>query len=303
MLRMRGGCGGSFFLLALIAMTLGLTTPGYAIMMHDNSDPLAYEALADAFPSTRWVANRDGADPWDYGSAVLIAPQWALTAGHVAFNDNDLPYEDFVFGLGSNYMTDPGETVNVAQVFRHPEYSINDPLGSSPDIAILYLETPITSVDPVNRFYGEDQSRSDVYFSGYGLPGTPATGVGAADGKQRAAAGYIFGFGVPGEVSSDYLDVPFFPSGPYYRLMGGVVTKYDSGGGMYINVGGEMLLNGILALNVDGYDYWGASEAVRISLVNDWIDETMTTVPEPSTLLLLLGGAPALLLRRRRERV
>jgi len=66
----------------------------------------------------------------------------------------------------------------------------------------------------------------------------------------------------------------------------------DSGAGWFANIDGQMQLVGINNGAWGEYG-WGDSLALRTSLYNDWITETMgsTAVPEPSTLVLFASGA------------
>ena len=49
------------------------------------------------------------------------------------------------------------------------------------------------------------------------------------------------------------------------------------------------------------YDY-GYTGGLRVSLYNDWINQTMASVPEPGTIVLLITGAGIFPFLRRRKR-
>jgi secreted trypsin-like serine protease len=277
--------------------------PAQAAMMHDSVDTGLYETHAETLPSVGWVAARNGSNPWHYVSGVLIEPRWVLTAGHAAVGSDGSVFDEFQFGVGSNYLTAPGETAAVLAAYAHPDYDPAAPEGSTPDLALLYLSDPIQTVAPAARFVGVDAVGTEVHFAGYGRPGTPSTGVQPADGQTRGFVGTIDGFGDPGEgLTTDYATVPFTDVGPFFDALGGLATSGDSGGGMFVDSGGEYQLAGIMALNLGGFDYGGSTASMRVSLYNDWIDATIAEVPEPSALVLLLAAAAMLVWQAGRQR-
>ena len=66
-------------------------------------------------------------------------------------------------------------------------------------------------------------------------------------------------------------------------------------------LGEDGSLMGLMSFQLYDYEYTGA---IRVSLYNDWINETTSSVPEPATLVMFATGSLALLPRllRRRKR-
>jgi hypothetical protein len=116
-----------------------------------------------------------------YGDVVeagstLIAPRWLLTAGHVAKEIS--PYTSFAVVGGKSYLID--------RVIFHPDY-VKAGYRGPRDIALLRLSKPVTEVEPVGLYRGNDEAGQTVSFFGRGQTGNGQTGPTSEDGKMRGA--------------------------------------------------------------------------------------------------------------------
>lgn len=265
--------------------------------MHNNVPSSEYEAWAANFPSAGWVNGQRGDGTWTGGSAVLIDPHWVLTAGHnIKLTGTSPEYTNMQFGFGLSPWPNGGNGILADAQFVHPDY-LN--IATSPDIGLLYFEDPITGVEPAVRFRGTDTLGSLIHMVGYGTPGRQNTGYGTYDGVPRGSSNVLTRFGSATIPSFNALARFAYPNDPTYQRLGAVVSSGDSGGGWFIDVDGDYQLMGISGFYFGDYHYGSDSGALRLSLYNDWIDEVMASVPEPSTILLL-GLSLAFLSRGRR---
>jgi hypothetical protein len=287
---------------ALVLSVIAFGGAAQAGMMLDGVPSSSYEAYAlnPLYHASGWLTAADSSGTLvSWGSAVLIDPHWILMSGHQLYGKT---YSTVQFGLGSNILTSPGETRSVTATYWYPDYA-GGVGGSTNDIALGYLVDPILDVLPAARFTGAVGVGTHVSIIGYGMPGTPSTGVGLLDGVERGGENLVdkIGWSVWG-IGTNYALADF---GPFWFTdslpfeFG--ATPGDSGGGWYDDQG-ELV-------GVSGFG-WGPpgqptfSGAIRVSLYNSWIDQTIgSTVPEPATWIVFASGIPfvGLLVRRRRR--
>jgi len=283
---------------------LVLTAPdAYAIGVHNsNITPAsAYTEFAEMFPSVGGLFTNSDTEPDNFGSGVLIHPNFVLTAGHVALtNDNNASsfYDEFLFVLGANTSTAAEEFQFADEVFLAPGYS---GVEQGVDLALLYFETPFTSAAPADIYEGAVQVGDVASIVGYGLTGTPATGASAAqDGVKRAGQNVIEST----TLSDDYLFYRFSRSGdPNFLELGAQGLPGDSGGGWFIDTPEGFQLAGISSGGSANPAYAASTTAVQVALGLDFINETIasrTAVPEPASALLLAAGLPFFRRLRRR---
>lgn len=283
-----------------LGLILGLVFVGSAnaIVIHNGGNDQNYINHGAQYPVV-WLGAMDGANQVPRGSAVVIDPHWVLTAGHNLHHGAgggwQPIYDSFYIGLGDNIFENPGSLFHASQHFIHENYW---DIAYSPDIALLYFESPILGVTPAALFTGTDTLNSLVNIVGYGQTGTPAEGYTDYGGQKRGCQGRLNYFGMSSIPSYQALSY-FYPSGDWeYLPRGGVVGPGDSGGGWFYPDGSLM---GITGFHISSPNYGAASGALRVSLYTDWIYETQATVPEPATLSLLIFGG--LVFLRRRQRV
>lgn|GEM_PF-6282200 len=239
----------------------------------------------------RWVHATlpDGTD--SYFSGAEIAPGWVLTAGHGVVTSGGTATIDKV-GSGSNYLTSPGATSSVANVYVYPGYSSG---FNSPDAALVHLNTPLTSNTlKIAPFPSVDDVLTS---SGYGLYATVG-GVTARDGNIRAFNATVTST-TPGNVSADfYVNLGFAPNSGV--TLNGKGLAGDSGGPAFNSLDQFV---GILDASFGGLNESGGTDILVAAQpqVDGWINQTITSVPEPSAFFVLVLGGSGLLLKRVRR--
>lgn len=273
----------------LVALVGATARNADAALMHNmNVTPeSAYLEYADMFPSVGWMSSSIGGVEAGFSSGVLIDPHWVLTSGHgvLQVDSNPNSFRDsYQVGFGSNFFSDPGESRFASEVFLHPNYV---GVENGPDLALLYFVDPFVTVSAASLYTGPDTVGSTYDLVGYGIPGTPATGLQEADRERRAGSNKLNSARAHGGI---YLSATFRqPGHPDFSSLGIQGTRGDSGGGWFVNG----LLAGISS-DATSPRYGGSTTATRVSLELDWISEVQashTAVPEPTSAALLLGIA------------
>jgi hypothetical protein len=230
---------------------------------------------------------------WGYnGSAVLIAPDWLLTAAH-----NLIAASSATFTIG-------GSSYTSSQLFLNPSWQSGNPL-SAYDVGLVHLSAPILGITPATLYTDSLELGLTGTYVGFGLTGTGLTGYRTLDNKKRAFQNVIDGdFGNPSVLLGSDFDNPHNPADSSFGdstplTLEGAVAPGDSGGGVFITLGSQTYLAGVISFvaATDGSanaDYGDVSGFGRVSGLYPWIS---ATVPEPSTNVLLAVGALALLLK------
>jgi len=209
------------------------------------------------------------------------------TAGHVLLDEGTTHHDAFEFSLNNNFFDVPTDLVMADASFVFPGHTEETSPGDGNDIGLIHLVDPIFDVIPAESFYGTAQPRTHVYTAGYRAPGVfPNTGT--FDGVLRAVENGADCFGCSPLVNDNYWLADFSQFDPLpleWQGSGG-----DSGGRpWFAETDDRMQLVGINDFSRGNSDFTGA---IRVSLYNDWIDETIaanggpTAVPEPSSFVL-----------------
>jgi V8-like Glu-specific endopeptidase len=304
----------------LLAMTGLISTSSGAIFLINDQLERSVQFAADSrFQSVGAVrsSNFDGSSS-PVGSGVLINSEWILTAGHVAWNRNTGLFRSglsFNLGLDSN---NPFLTVNASVHAVHPRFFENGgAFAYIGDLALLRLGAPITIVAPAVRYRGIDpplgfpNPPQQYFMAGYGdygvvIPGENGSSLNYPnDGKMRAGSNNGSRQGRP----TDYDAIWTTFNSTNQSRDPNVDLEWnsspgDSGGGMFMDVNGQFQLAGTITGGSNAFSFGQASsQMIRTTLFNDWIDQQITAVPEPSSLVLMGIASGLLIVAKRRSKL
>lgn len=233
------------------------------------------------------------------GSGVLIAPNWVLTAAHVAdYSDND----EMTFTIG-------GQVYQSAEVILHPDY-VTFASDHANDLALVRLDTAVGDIGPAKLWrFGQatDVMGLETSWVGYGQGGTGLTGAKGIY-QKRGFTNVIDYTGADIGVTPDAMVTDFDRidgsenaderSDPTPSPLEGNVTPLDSGGGVFAEFGELDYLIGVISFGgaLDGVidsDYGDLSGAINLHNYLGWIETTsgVVAVPEPGHFALLAGLA------------
>ena len=301
-------------------------------MIRNDVNDSVYTSLAaqSVYDSVGFLTWNEGTSGY-IASGTLISPEWVLTAGHVVGGTDDYGagVSGMIFGLGSVYS---GTGIAAVDWIPYSGWSSSGGnLWNGVDLGLVRLSQPITSVTPAQI----DFSTSPVGLLGtnvgYGRSGLGTGGMTTAAGTKRAGQNMIDARGgmVTTMGSGTLLDLNGIsptvlfqdfdhPTNLVASSMGSaipVAQEYligsgDSGGGLFIDVGGVTKLVGVHSflaslpypLDTTGAnaDYGDLAGSVSVQSFENWIF-TVTGVPEPSVISLFFFGLGGLVLMRRRE--
>lgn len=280
-------------LVIVFAALCGFSNQGRAgIIIPGNEQAHIDYAYDPIFQSVGSVAGWDGTNWRLVGSGVLIEESWVMLTGHQL---TTFGYSTYRFSLG-NDLFQPHNGRSVAE-----EYFIAGSGGNlfSPDLALLRLADPITTVTPAVIYQGSGLTEGmHVAFAGYGLPGYYPSGELPFDGLKRAGENIIVDVGPTAGMSADRFKWDFGPANgtPSLALeMNG--SNFDSGGGVFANIEDQWQLVGIVTGGVP----LRSTFAVQPIAYSAWTSQVMS-VPEPSSLILGLSGIVGLWILRYRMR-
>jgi secreted trypsin-like serine protease len=287
---------------------------------------LAAQSVYDSVGFLRW---NEGASGY-IASGTLISPEWVLTAGHVVGGTNNYGagVSGMFFGLGSVYS---GTGIAATEWIPYAGWSrSNGDVWAGVDLGLVRLSQPVTSVAPALLDFSTPLLGLLGTNVGYGRSGTGTLGMSSDPGVKRAGQNMIDARGgmVTTMGSGTLLDLDGISSTVLFQdfdhptdlvasTMGSVtpvaqeylIASGDSGGGLFIDVGGATKLVGVNSflaslpypLDTTGAnaDYGDLAGVVSVQSFENWIF-TMTGVPEPSVVSLLFFGLGGLVLMRRR---
>lgn len=187
------------------------------------------------------------------GSAVVIRPNWLLTAAHVVHSGTS--YRALLAGE---------EVYDLPHVVWHKDF--DDTKFGINDIAICYSPRRL-EMEFYPPLYGKsDELGKPITFAGWGFTGTFHTGAIRSDGLRRA------GHNVISETQRTVLVCE--PRRRNKFPLEFMIAPGDSGGGMFI--GNELAgINSFLMARDGKPDgtYTDESAFTRVSLYIDWVDD------------------------------
>jgi len=245
----------------LLTLAAFVATPANAILIRHDRDDAAARELGAKFPAVGRV-QPDGA-------GTLIAPQWVLTAGHVARTIRSDPP---AFRVGDRDRP-------IRRVFLPPGWT-----EGPGDIALIELVDPVTEITPIPLFRGRDEAGRIVTIVGDGDPGDGRSGPRRNDGIRRAATNRV------ARVDADWIVVTFDPPGAATDLEG-ISGPGDSGGPALLKVGDDYQVAGVSVWGSEGPDrrdghpgtYGDLDGFTRVSTFLQWIDDTLAGKSQPHT--------------------
>lgn len=312
-------------------MLLGFLAAGRAGVIRNDVNDSIYTSLAaqSVYDSVGFLRWNEGASGY-IASGTLISPEWVLTAGHVVGGTNNYGagVSGMFFGLGSVYS---GTGIAATEWIPYAGWSSsNGDVWAGVDLGLVRLSQPITSVTPALLDFRTPLLGLLGTNVGYGRSGTGTSGMSSDAGVKRAGQNMIDARGgmVTTMGSGTLLDLDGIsptvlfqdfdhPADLVASTMGSVtpvaqeylIASGDSGGGLFIDVGGATKLVGVNSflaslpypLDTTGAnaDYGDLAGVVSVQSFENWIF-TVTGVPEPSVVSLLFFGLGGLLLMRRR---
>jgi hypothetical protein len=232
------------------------------------------------------------------------------------------------FGLGSVYS---GTGIAATEWIPYAGWSSsNGDVWAGVDLGLVRLSQPITSVTPALLDFSTPLLGLLGTNVGYGRSGTGTLGMSSDPGVKRAGQNMIDARGgmVTTMGSGTLLDLDGISSTVLFQdfdsptdlvasTMGSVtpvaqeylIASGDSGGGLFIDVGGVTKLVGVNSFLASlpypwdttgaNADYGDLAGVVSVQSFENWIF-TVTGVPEPSVISLLFFGLGGLVLTRRR---
>jgi len=293
---------------------------------------LAAQSVYDSVGFLTWEVTSDEGTSGYIASGTLISPEWVLTAGHVVggTNDSGAGISGMIFGLSSSY---DGMGVSALSWIPYGGWSSSGGnLWAGVDLGLVRLSEPITNVTPALLDFSTPLLGLLGTSVGYGRSGIGSGGMSTPAGTKRAGQNMIdarggmlttMGSGTLLDLDGISPTVLFqdfdHPTDLVASTMGSVtpvaqeylIASGDSGGGLFIDVGGVTKLVGVSSFLASlpypwdttgaNADYGDLAGVVSVQSFENWIF-TVTGVPEPSVVSLLFFGLGGLVLMRGRRK-
>ncbi len=257
-----------FFICFLLILTTGLMslpTAQAIIIRHDQLDS-RYVVYEEQYPQLFYLHTRFGNK---ICVATLISVQWAITAGHCS---EETPLAEMISTGEAFHVKLDNEDYTISELVVHPAYK--DPRQvEAVDLALIKLDRPVTSFNPISLYQQLDELGKVVSFVGWGFTGMGTPGIMDNDGKMRRAQNTVmnagkwleFLFDDPREANS--LALP----------LEGVPGLGDSGGPALIETPRGLMIMGVALGEINNplADQQGAYGSIslyeRVSTHYDWI--------------------------------
>ncbi|WP_041698291.1 trypsin-like serine protease [Thalassoporum mexicanum] len=300
--------------MALLTITaaLSLSEPGRAGTIRDDRVAPGINDPANPYIQLANEPQFDSVGRLSAFNGIYIGDDWVLTAAHVGLN------------IGVSQFNIGGNSYTVSERFLHPNWTGDFSNGF--DIQLVRLDSNVMGVNPALIYAGRSELGQIGTFVGHGRSGTGLTGPNVPPGTKRAGTNVIDVFGtnsgMPNGIAlglnpldpnnnilladfdSPNLDTnslsPF--SVPTPTNLEYSIADRDSGGGAFMNFGGQWRLVGIHSFVANDTGRYGTILGdTRVSLHTAWITSVsgIETTPVPFqfhashglvALGILLGG-------------
>lgn len=250
----------SFFL------TISTSFFAFAGTTDPNTPDSKYVEFGKQFPCVVRIRSKvacnnpecDAKEHTQFGSAVIIKPNWVLTAAHVVNATTD-----------QTVIKDSGVEYPVQQIIVHKDFK-DDNVGFH-DIALCYSPKDFELKFYTPLYRKNEELGKPITISGFGIHGTFSTGITTSDGIRRAGQNVI------DNIERGVLVCRPTAGRGRMPLEFGIASG-DSGGGMFI--GNELAGINSFIMSADSKPdgtYGDESAFTRVSLYFDWVHEQIQT--------------------------